>query len=93
MERMVNNRLIWWIENNDIIHEKQSGFRKKRRCLDNLIDLEENVTKAFNSKQDALLVSFDLKKAYDRVRQRPILEKLVEKGLIIKEISFIISKM
>lgn len=81
MERMVNNRLTWWIEENKIINERQSGFRRQRRTLDGLLDLENDITRAINNRTETLLISFDLEKAYDTTRRRPILEKLKSKGL------------
>lgn len=36
MERLITNRLMWWLENNKLIPRSQYGFRKQRSCLDNL---------------------------------------------------------
>jgi hypothetical protein len=36
MEKMVNTRLIWFLEKNKIIHEEQSGFRQSRSTINNL---------------------------------------------------------
>ena len=33
-ERMLKNRLEWWVERNNIIPKNQSGFRKGRSCID-----------------------------------------------------------
>ena len=40
MERMVNNRLVWYLEINKIITPTQSGFRKGRSTTDQLVRLE-----------------------------------------------------
>ena len=40
LERMVNARLIWYLETNRLITEYQSGFRNQRSPIDHLIRLE-----------------------------------------------------
>ena len=60
---MVNKRLTWWLENKRILNANQSGFRKKRRCMDNFINIEKRITEATNQGKNTVLVSFDLKKS------------------------------
>ena len=33
LERMVNRRLVWYLETNNLISNKQCGYKKKRDCL------------------------------------------------------------
>ena len=40
MERMVNSRLTWYLERHMVITEHQSGFRRRRSTVDNLVTLE-----------------------------------------------------
>ena len=47
MERMVNSRLTWYLERHMIITEYQSGFRRCRYTVDNLVTLETSITDAF----------------------------------------------
>ena len=65
MERMVNNRLVWYLERNKIITPTQSGFRKGRSTTGQLVCLESFVREAFIQKQHATAIFFDLEKAYD----------------------------
>ena len=37
MEQMVNSRLTWYLERHMVITEFQSGFRKRRSTVDNLV--------------------------------------------------------
>ena len=37
MERMVNSRLTWYLERHMVITECQSGFRRRRSNVDNLV--------------------------------------------------------
>ena len=47
MERMINTRLVWYLESNNIINKYQSGFRKGRSTTDHLIRLESTIRDAF----------------------------------------------
>ena len=40
LERMVNDRLVWFLEKNKLIATVQSGFRKQRGTLDHLVRFE-----------------------------------------------------
>lgn len=39
LERVINNRMIWWIESKNIVDPKQRGFRKGKGCLENLTEV------------------------------------------------------
>ena len=56
MERMVNNRLVWYLERNKVITPMQSGFRKGRSTTDQLVRLETFVREAFIQKQHAAVI-------------------------------------
>ena len=47
MERMINSRLVWYLERNKIISPMQCGFRKERSTTDYLVRLESFVREAF----------------------------------------------
>ncbi|GFW24907.1 probable RNA-directed DNA polymerase from transposon X-element [Trichonephila clavipes] len=57
-ERMVNTRLVYVLENEKCISPLQSGFRKGRSTLDNLVFLESQIRDAFVRRNH--LVSFSL---------------------------------
>jgi len=65
MERMVNNRLVWFLERNKLITPLQCGFRKQRSTTDHLVRLEYFIRprEAFIQRQHAVAVFFDLEKA------------------------------
>ena len=42
-ERMVNERMVWYLESNNILTEYQSGFRKRRSTTDQLVRLESYI--------------------------------------------------
>ena len=65
MERMINDRLTWFLESNNIITNFQSGFRHQRSTNDHLVRLETFKREAFIKKEHLVSVFFDLEKAYD----------------------------
>jgi len=65
MERMINTRLVWYLEQLKLITPVQSGFRKQRSTTDQLVRLETFVCEAFVNKQHTVAIFFDLEKAYD----------------------------
>ena len=65
MERMINDRLTWFLESNNIITNFQSGFRHQRSTNDHLVRLETFIREAFIKKVHLVSVFFDLEKAYD----------------------------
>ena len=81
MERMINDRLVWYLEHNNIISNIQCGFRKKKSTTDHLVRLESFVRDAFLNKQHAVSVFFDLEKAYDTTWKHGILKDLHEAGI------------
>ena len=50
MERMINDRLTWFLEANNIITDYQSGFRRHRGTNDHLVRLETFIREAFIKK-------------------------------------------
>lgn len=36
LERMINERLLWWMEKKGKVDKSQNGFRKGRGCAENL---------------------------------------------------------
>ena len=69
MERMVNDRLLSHLEQNGILNDSQSGYRKFRSTEDQTTYLTQEVEDAFQKKkqQKVLATFFDLSKAFDKV--------------------------
>ena len=81
MEKMVNARLVWFLERKGIFSPSQCGFRKMHSTYDALIRLEASICEAFASNHHHLTVFFDLEKAYDTTWRYGILRKLHSCGL------------
>ena len=79
-ERMVNHRLMWFLEKN-IFCPEQLGFRKHRSTIGALTQLTCHIEKGFKEKKHTVAVFFDLEKAYDTVWRPEILNYMYEMGL------------
>ena len=80
MERMVNNRLTWHLEHNNLLTEFQCGFRHGRSTLDHLVRLETFAREAFINRHHLVAVFFDLEKAYDTTWKYGIMKDLHAMG-------------
>jgi hypothetical protein len=81
MERMINNRLMWYLETNNLISPAQSGFRKQRGTMDHVVRLETFIREGLAKKQHVVAIFFDLEKAYDTTWKHGILMDLKKAGL------------
>ena len=81
MERMINTRLVWFLEKNNILTKYQSGFRKGRTTTDQLIRLESFIRDSFLKGNHVVSVFFDLEKAYDTVWKYGVIRYLHKVGL------------
>ena len=81
LERMINKRLIWYLESNNLLSRYQSGFRTGRSTNDNLVKLETFIRDAFVKKEHVVAVFFDLEKAYDTTWRYGIMKDIHKLGL------------
>ncbi|GFU96156.1 probable RNA-directed DNA polymerase from transposon X-element [Trichonephila clavipes] len=80
-ERMVNTRLVYVLEKEKCISPLQSGFRKGRSTLDNLVFLESQIRDAFVRRNHLVSLFFDIEKTYDRTWRYGILRIMHDFGL------------
>ena len=81
MEKLVNKRLMWYLETTKSLSNLQCGFRKTRSTTDHLVRLETFIREAFIRKEHITAVFFDLEKAFDTTWKYGILKDLHELGL------------
>lgn len=81
MERIVNARLVDYLEMENKLHNIQCGSRKKRSTLDHLVRLETTIRHAFAKNEHFISIFFDLEKAYDLTWRRGIMRDLHRMGL------------
>ena len=58
MERMINARLVWFLESNGLLSNIQCGFRQGRSTLDHLVRFETFIRNAFAKKEHAVSIFF-----------------------------------
>ena len=82
LERMVNERLIWFLEKKGLLNKVQCGFRTHRSTIDHLIRLETFIREAFANGEHLVAVFFDLEKAYDTTWKHGILKNYMRSACV-----------
>ena len=80
-EKMINQRLVHFLEMNKLITNIQCGFRKTRSTIDHLTRLDTYIRKGFASNSVTTGIFFDLEKAYDTTWRYGIMRDLHNMGL------------
>ena len=80
-ERVIRNKLVNYLEENQIISPNQHGFRKGRSCLSELLAHYEDIMLNSNSGKGTDTVYLDFAKAFDKVDHKLLLEKLKRVGI------------
>ena len=78
---MINDRLVWFLESNQLITKYQAGFRKNNCTNDHLIYLESFICDTFVKKEHVVAVFFDLEKANNTTWKHGIMKDLHKLGL------------
>ena len=81
MERMINRRLVWYLESHKLLTNVQCGFRSKRSTVYHLVRFETFCREAFIHNQHLVSVFFDLEKAYDTTWKYEIMKDIHGFGL------------
>ena len=81
MEKMINERLTYYMESKGFMSKYQSGFRKGRNTMDPTICLEHEIRKAQINKESVVAVFFDIEKAYDMMWVEGLLVRLRKLGV------------
>lgn len=89
MEKMVSTRLRWWLEDKQLFNKCQSGFRKNRSTIDQILRLADDAHKAIHNKQYTLAVMIDLEKAFDLVWHKGLVHKMKMMGLKDNILNFV----
>ena len=78
IERLIQNRLVQFLDANNVISDYQSGFRANRQTQDNLIYFAQKVYEAFDSDEKVCGIVFDIQKAFDKVWHAGLIYKLAK---------------
>ena len=94
-ERIINTRLVWHLEQNNLIHKNQYGFRKNRSTIDPLNTITSTIMKGFSRGETTSAIFFDIEKAYDTVDRQSTIDQLLAihiKGKMLKYIHSFLTK-
>ena len=80
-EKIVYNKLLNFISDNNILYDHQYGFRKGRSTQQAIITLVDKVTKSQDIGDIVITLLIDLKKAFDTIDHRILLRKLYSYGI------------
>ena len=75
-KKLVNNRIIDYLEKCGLFSDFQDDFRSSRSTADLLTVVSDRSTRAFNKFGAARAVALDISKAFDRVCHACLLHKL-----------------
>lgn len=83
--QLINTRLTYFVENNEILPECQSGFRRTRNCEDNIFVLYAIINNYLRLPSRKLYTLFvDFRKAFDSLDHHILWEKLYSNGISAK---------
>ena len=89
LEKVVHNRLLDYLEQHNLLDNKQGGFRPKHSTVDTIVQFSENLYKNINNGQSTIAVYIDLRKAFDTVNHDILLNKLSILGVKRKNFNWI----
>lgn len=76
LEKIIDSRLRWFLEKNNILDDHQNGFRRHRSTTNSLHDIQEEIHSTLEAKHTMCLIALDISKAYDTTWRPRILEIL-----------------
>ena len=80
-EKIVYNKLLNFISDNNILYDHQYDFRKGRSTQQAIITLVDKITKSQDIGDIVITFLIDLKKAFDTIEHRILLRKLYSYGI------------
>ena len=81
LESIVRKHILQHLDANNILSDKQHGFREGRSCLTNLLELVENWTDILDQDDGIDVAYLDFRKAFDLVSHRHLIHKMSKYGI------------
>ncbi|CAH2237403.1 jg11259 [Pararge aegeria aegeria] len=81
LEKVVNKRLVMYLESRNIISEHQFGFRRNKSAEDATLLLSTSVASLLDNNKHCIGVFLDLARAFDTVSIKLLIKKLEQSGI------------
>ena len=81
IEKLMHKQLYKFLEDHNILFKNQFGFRKKCSTAHSLIEITEKIKESIDSGKFGCGIFIDLKKAFDTVNHKILLQKLEHYGV------------
>lgn len=81
LEKMINNRLNFVIENTSCLSSSQCGFRRRLCTMDQVVKLEHHVRIALQQRKTCIAIFIDFSSAFDSIWHIGLLYKLAKIGI------------
>ena len=76
LDKIIANRLWWFLENKKLIHSHQTGFQKRKSISENLLFIDYLLCHELSHGHHASIISLDFEQAFDKIGIHSILEQL-----------------
>ena len=81
LERMVNQRLLWISESQDLFDLKQDAYRPGRMCTQSILRLVQSVFESWQEGKTTVAVVMDFDSCYERIWRSGLLCKIRKMGI------------
>ena len=81
MERMIKNRMTYYLESKGLLSNKQAGFRKARSTEEQIARTAQTLLDGLQEGKRSILCLVDFSKAYDRVWRTGLYKKMINMGI------------
>jgi ribonuclease HI len=93
MERIIQKRLEYIVNEKNLLHGSQCGFRKRQGTIDVLLQLEHQIKGCMTDGKICVVVYIDLKSAFDTVWSDGLIYKLMKGGIKGKMLNWLSNYM
>ena len=81
IEKLMHKRLYKFLDENNILYDKQYGFRKNNSTIFSLIEITEKIKESIDNNKFGCGIFIDLRKAFDTVNHKILIKKLEHYGV------------